>query len=465
MWAQANDVYGASYRSPEICRTVVVGKKPELVSCVLHVLSYFVRCGEIFTTEPVRAMPPGVAPEHGPQDTHDPTSSTYPAPRRSSLASTSSTAGTTFPAARGRMPRPASTSRFTPTPTSTPTASAPHDAHSATSRRTPIPMVPLVFSPTPSDAVLSSTPTHTPLAFTPATAVLSSTPTPPAQVTVAVPPNPPLPPHSRLASASPAAADHLHEDIPDSLSTFRLARKDAEDQRCESPSLALFAPPGSPRPWEEDGAGLLSAVGGLDRSSVDFGPDKRNTEGMCSPVMSPIPFSTVRALHSSVANTATADDTANTKVIRMLVTPPPSPPSRHDPNTTLPGPVELHTGSHSANHPSSATGITGGDSANTPDATAERTKRHEGKYSPELASEPRVLPGYQPASIVGGSAVKNVPATAASASAGCDHRAHPAGAAIGGGAASACKKYDWEILSSKRREKLEARREASESHE
>ncbi|XP_074647410.1 folliculin-interacting protein 1-like isoform X2 [Tubulanus polymorphus] len=48
LWAQLSDLYGAIGYPLKLARTVVVGKKQELVNKVLRILSYFIRCSEVF---------------------------------------------------------------------------------------------------------------------------------------------------------------------------------------------------------------------------------------------------------------------------------------------------------------------------------------------------------------------------------------------------------------------------------
>uniref|UniRef100_A0A672S792 Folliculin-interacting protein 2-like n=1 Tax=Sinocyclocheilus grahami TaxID=75366 RepID=A0A672S792_SINGR len=47
LWAQLGDLYGALGSPVRVCRTVVVGRKRELVQRVLYVLSYFIRCSDL----------------------------------------------------------------------------------------------------------------------------------------------------------------------------------------------------------------------------------------------------------------------------------------------------------------------------------------------------------------------------------------------------------------------------------
>ncbi|XP_056628209.1 folliculin-interacting protein 2 isoform X2 [Triplophysa dalaica] len=47
LWAQLCDLYGALGSPVRVCRTVVVGRKRELVQRVLSVLSYFIRCSDL----------------------------------------------------------------------------------------------------------------------------------------------------------------------------------------------------------------------------------------------------------------------------------------------------------------------------------------------------------------------------------------------------------------------------------
>ncbi|KAK7113591.1 folliculin-interacting protein 1-like isoform X2 [Littorina saxatilis] len=47
LWAQLGDLYGAIGNPLRVARTVVVGRKAELVNKFLHVLSYFIRCSDV----------------------------------------------------------------------------------------------------------------------------------------------------------------------------------------------------------------------------------------------------------------------------------------------------------------------------------------------------------------------------------------------------------------------------------
>ncbi|KAL8567596.1 hypothetical protein ACOMHN_054409 [Nucella lapillus] len=47
LWAQLGDLYGAIGRPLRVARTVVVGRKADLVQRVLYVLSYFIRCSDV----------------------------------------------------------------------------------------------------------------------------------------------------------------------------------------------------------------------------------------------------------------------------------------------------------------------------------------------------------------------------------------------------------------------------------
>ncbi|XP_063076174.1 folliculin-interacting protein 2 isoform X2 [Engraulis encrasicolus] len=47
LWAQLGDLYGALGCPVRVCRTVVVGRRRELVQRVLYVLSYFIRCSDL----------------------------------------------------------------------------------------------------------------------------------------------------------------------------------------------------------------------------------------------------------------------------------------------------------------------------------------------------------------------------------------------------------------------------------
>lgn len=47
LWAQLGDLYGALGSPVRVCRTVVVGRRRELVQRVLYILSYFIRCSDL----------------------------------------------------------------------------------------------------------------------------------------------------------------------------------------------------------------------------------------------------------------------------------------------------------------------------------------------------------------------------------------------------------------------------------
>ncbi|XP_036380038.1 folliculin-interacting protein 1 isoform X1 [Megalops cyprinoides] len=50
LWAQLGDLYGAISSPVRLSRTVVVGKRQELVQRLLYVLTYFIRCSELLET-------------------------------------------------------------------------------------------------------------------------------------------------------------------------------------------------------------------------------------------------------------------------------------------------------------------------------------------------------------------------------------------------------------------------------
>ncbi|KAJ8276722.1 hypothetical protein COCON_G00084740 [Conger conger] len=50
LWAQLGDLYGAISSPVRLCRTVVVGRRQELVQRLLHFLTYFLRCSELLET-------------------------------------------------------------------------------------------------------------------------------------------------------------------------------------------------------------------------------------------------------------------------------------------------------------------------------------------------------------------------------------------------------------------------------
>ncbi|KAL6466910.1 hypothetical protein MHYP_G00247140 [Metynnis hypsauchen] len=66
LWAQLGDLYGALGSPVRVCRTVVVGRRRELVQRVLYVLSYFIRCSDLqentqppgHTDSPANPCPP-----------------------------------------------------------------------------------------------------------------------------------------------------------------------------------------------------------------------------------------------------------------------------------------------------------------------------------------------------------------------------------------------------------------------
>ncbi|XP_076848596.1 folliculin-interacting protein 2 isoform X10 [Brachyhypopomus gauderio] len=73
LWAQLGDLYGALGSPVRVCRTVVVGRRRELVQRVLYVLSYFIRCSDLqenvqpqgqtdSPANPCPAQPAGPAP-------------------------------------------------------------------------------------------------------------------------------------------------------------------------------------------------------------------------------------------------------------------------------------------------------------------------------------------------------------------------------------------------------------------
>ncbi|XP_058640478.1 folliculin-interacting protein 2 isoform X3 [Onychostoma macrolepis] len=47
LWAQLGDLYGALGSPVRVCRTVVLGRRRELVQRVLYILSYFIRCSDL----------------------------------------------------------------------------------------------------------------------------------------------------------------------------------------------------------------------------------------------------------------------------------------------------------------------------------------------------------------------------------------------------------------------------------
>ncbi|XP_028831953.1 folliculin-interacting protein 2 [Denticeps clupeoides] len=53
LWAQLGDLYGALGSPVHVCRTVVVGRRREVVQRALYVLSYFIRCSDLQESDPV----------------------------------------------------------------------------------------------------------------------------------------------------------------------------------------------------------------------------------------------------------------------------------------------------------------------------------------------------------------------------------------------------------------------------
>ncbi|KAJ8399274.1 hypothetical protein AAFF_G00413120 [Aldrovandia affinis] len=63
LWAQLGDLYGTLGSPVRLARTVVVGKRRELVQRVLYVLTYFIRCSDLQENEQRPAeQPPGEGP-------------------------------------------------------------------------------------------------------------------------------------------------------------------------------------------------------------------------------------------------------------------------------------------------------------------------------------------------------------------------------------------------------------------
>ncbi|XP_066574115.1 folliculin-interacting protein 2 isoform X2 [Amia ocellicauda] len=62
LWAQLGDLYGAIGSPVRLSRTVVLGRRRELVQRVLYVLTYFIRCSHLQENMPT----PGAAPAAGP---------------------------------------------------------------------------------------------------------------------------------------------------------------------------------------------------------------------------------------------------------------------------------------------------------------------------------------------------------------------------------------------------------------
>lgn len=50
LWAQLSDMYGAIGFPPRLARTIVTGKKADIIYKFLFVLTYFIRCSEIHET-------------------------------------------------------------------------------------------------------------------------------------------------------------------------------------------------------------------------------------------------------------------------------------------------------------------------------------------------------------------------------------------------------------------------------
>ncbi|EDV26092.1 uncharacterized protein TRIADDRAFT_55844 [Trichoplax adhaerens] len=53
VWAQLGDLYGSVGSDTRICRTIVVGKNAPVVRNILYLLSYFIRCSEIYEDDEI----------------------------------------------------------------------------------------------------------------------------------------------------------------------------------------------------------------------------------------------------------------------------------------------------------------------------------------------------------------------------------------------------------------------------
>ncbi|XP_075232420.1 folliculin-interacting protein 1 [Lycorma delicatula] len=58
LWAQLSDLQGALGFPPKVVKTIIIGQSEVLISKVLSVLSYFIRCGQIFYTPEERLEDP-----------------------------------------------------------------------------------------------------------------------------------------------------------------------------------------------------------------------------------------------------------------------------------------------------------------------------------------------------------------------------------------------------------------------
>ncbi|XP_028406001.1 folliculin-interacting protein 2-like [Dendronephthya gigantea] len=56
LWAQLSELYGACGNPTKMARTVILGQDQQIVTVVLHILSYFIRCSEVFE-QPLEQSP------------------------------------------------------------------------------------------------------------------------------------------------------------------------------------------------------------------------------------------------------------------------------------------------------------------------------------------------------------------------------------------------------------------------
>ncbi|XP_046860467.1 folliculin-interacting protein 2-like isoform X2 [Xenia sp. Carnegie-2017] len=61
LWAQLSELYGACGEPTKMTRTVIIGEDHDVVTIILHVLSYFIRCSEVFE-KPLEQSPCGLSP-------------------------------------------------------------------------------------------------------------------------------------------------------------------------------------------------------------------------------------------------------------------------------------------------------------------------------------------------------------------------------------------------------------------
>ncbi|CAB4009037.1 folliculin-interacting 1 isoform X3, partial [Paramuricea clavata] len=56
LWAQLSELYGACGAPAKMARTVIIGQDQQIVTIILHILSYFIRCSEVFE-QPLEQSP------------------------------------------------------------------------------------------------------------------------------------------------------------------------------------------------------------------------------------------------------------------------------------------------------------------------------------------------------------------------------------------------------------------------